>query len=151
MSRFLNGLAAGAVGTAMLNAATYVDMVLRGRPFSPIPEQDVERMTERAGVSLGQDDWADARRSGLGALMGFVTGAAGGAAYGLLRPAGRWVPQPVAVVVVGLGVMAAADVGSVALGTTDPRSWSPADWAADMIPHLFYGAGVVVTYDALER
>ncbi len=65
MSRFLNGLAAGAVGTAMLNAATYVDMVLRGRPSSPIPEQDVERMTERAGVSLGRDDWADARRSGL--------------------------------------------------------------------------------------
>jgi hypothetical protein len=37
------------------------------------------------------------------------------------------------------------------LGTTDPRSWSPQDWAADAIPHLAYGVGVVITYDALRR
>jgi len=36
------------------------------------------------------------------------------------------------------------------MGTTDPRSWSPGDWASDLVPHLVYGAGVVLTFDALE-
>ena len=40
VTRALHGLAAGAVGTLFLNAATYLDMAVRGRPASPIPEAD---------------------------------------------------------------------------------------------------------------
>ena len=45
----------------------------------------------------------------------------------------------------------ATDASSAALGTTGPRSWSASDWLSDMLPHLAYGAGVVLTFDALER
>jgi hypothetical protein len=34
----------------------------------------------------------------------------------------------------------------VVLGITDPRTWSTADWIADLVPHLAYG---LVTYAAL--
>lgn len=37
--RFLHGLAAGAAGTTALNAVTYLDMALRGRPASTTPEE----------------------------------------------------------------------------------------------------------------
>jgi hypothetical protein len=47
--------------------------------------------------------------------------------------------------------MAATDASSASMGTTDPRSWSAQDWAADVIPHLAFGWGVVKTYDALVR
>ena len=64
MRTLTHGLAADAVGTAPINASTYLGMAVRERPPSPIPEQDA--------------------------------------------------------------------------------------WAADVIPHLAYGAGVVLTFDALE-
>lgn len=150
MSRLSHGVAAGAVGTAALNATTYLDMAIRGRPPSPLPEQDVAVLAERAGISLGRDeDTAANRRAGIAALMGFAAGSAMGAAYGLVRPLARGVAQPVAVAAVAFGAMAATNSGSVRLGTTDPRTWSAQDWAADVIPHLAYGAGVVLTYDAL--
>jgi hypothetical protein len=146
MSRLLNGLAAGAVGTSLLNAVTYADMAVRGRPSSSIPEEDVETLASRAGVSLD-----DERKQGLGALMGFVTGFAGGAALSVLRPVLASVPWPVAGAATGLAVMAATDASSAALGTTDPREWDATSWAADLLPHLAYGIGAVLTYDALAR
>jgi hypothetical protein len=54
-------------------------------------------------------------------------------------------------VALGLGVMAASDASSAALGTTDPRTWSPADWASDVLPHLAYGAAAVAAFDATCR
>lgn len=149
---FIKGLAAGAVGTSLLNSVTYLDMALRARPASPLPAEDVEHMADSAGVSLGaDDDAAGARKEALGALMGFVTGGLGGAVYGLLRPQLRSVPWPLAAVATGVGVMVATDASSTLMGTTDPRSWSPADWLSDLVPHLAYGAGVALTFDALER
>ena len=47
--------------------------------------------------------------------------------------------------------MAATDTSNAALGTTDPRTWSPADWASDVVPHVAYGLGAVLTLDALDR
>lgn len=35
------------------------------------------------------------------------------------------------------------------LGVTDPRRWTAADWAADVIPHLAYGALAAAVYDRL--
>jgi hypothetical protein len=44
------GLVAGAAGTVALDAATYADMVPRGRPSSEVPAQTVERLAERIGA-----------------------------------------------------------------------------------------------------
>jgi hypothetical protein len=150
MGKLSAGLAAGAVGTTLLNAVTYLDMAVRGRPTSSVPDDDVDRMAERAGISLGDDpDKASARRTAIGALLGYMAGASIGAVYGLARPLAPDVPPRIAAVLVGLGAMAATDAASIAMGTTDPRAWSAADWASDVVPHLAFGWGVAVTYDAL--
>jgi hypothetical protein len=151
MSRLTNGALAGAAGTALLNAVTYLDVVARGRPPSSIPEDNVQRLAERAGVSLGSGETRDARTSGLGALLGYVNGFGMGAAYGIAAPLFAWLPRPLSALLVGAGAMLATNAGSVSLGTTDPRSWSAGDWLADIVPHVVYGAGVVGTYDALSR
>ncbi len=148
----VNGIAAGTVGTSLLNAVTYLDMAIRGRPSSSVPVEDIKRMSNAAGVSLGADDeQAAAREEALGALMGFVTGALGGAAYGLVRPHLRSVPRPIAAGITGVAIMVATDASSTLLGTTDPRSWGTADWLSDIVPHLAYGAGVAFTFDALAE
>ena len=59
--QLLAGAAAGAAGTTALNAATYVDMALRGRPASSTPERSVEAITDRAGLSV-PGDGAERRR-----------------------------------------------------------------------------------------
>ena len=69
MGNVLSGIAAGGVGTSLLNTATYVDMAVRGRQSSSLPAADAERLSDRAGVSLGGDEQsASARKEGLGAL-----------------------------------------------------------------------------------
>jgi hypothetical protein len=147
----VRGLAAGAVGTSLLNTVTYLDMALRGRPASPVPEAGAERMAASAGVSLGAEPReVEARKAGVGALLGMLTGFAGGAAFGIVRPLAPTVGWPPAAALTGLAIMFATDAASTAMGTTDPRSWSPADWASDVVPHLAYGAGVVLTFDALR-
>jgi hypothetical protein len=40
------GLVAGAAGTTALNAITYLDMAIRGRPASDTPERTIERLSE---------------------------------------------------------------------------------------------------------
>jgi uncharacterized membrane protein len=45
--------------------------------------------------------------------------------------------------------MAATDVPVAALGVSDPRGWSAADWAADAVPHLAYGAAVQAVQSAV--
>jgi hypothetical protein len=152
MRSLTRGLGAGAVGTALINMSTYADMALRGRPPSPIPEQDVRRVAALANISLGADDQtAAARRSAFASLMGYATGFGVGVAYGALTPLLIALPRTVRAALVGMSAMALTDVASTALGTTDPRSWSMQAWAADAIPHLIYGAGVVTAYEALDH
>ncbi len=147
MGLLANGLIAGAVGTELLNVATYLDMAIRARGASSLPQEDVQKLADRAGISLGAEETAENRKSALGALLGYATGGGIGVAYALARPAVRRLP---AAVVVGLAAMALTDASSTALGTTDPRSWSAQDWLADLIPHLAYGVGVVATYNTLD-
>jgi hypothetical protein len=152
MSKLSDGLLAGAAGTALLNAVTYLDIAARARPPSSVPDADVEALADLAGVSLGGDEeTVSARRSGIGALLGYVTGFGIGALYGLCSPAFTRLPRPLSAALVGAGAMAATDASSAALGTTDPRTWGATDWVADLVPHLAYGAGVVATYDAIRR
>lgn len=154
----LLGTAAGAVGTAALNVATYADMVIRGRPASEVPSQVAGTLAEGAGLDLSagsegadRDATARNRRGGLGALLGYLTGLGVGAAYGLLRPRLGRVSLPLAGAGLGLAAMAASDIPAAATGATDPRSWGAAGWAADIVPHLAYGLFTAAAFEAFDE
>lgn len=152
-NRLIHGIASGALGTTALNMTTYLDMAVRGRPTSPVPEQDVQTLADRVGVDLTaglSDERVENRKAGLGALMGYLTGLAIGAVYGLLRPLAPNVPPRVAAVALGLGAMAATDGVTVLLGHSDPRDWSASDWASDIVPHLAYGAATVAGFESFD-
>jgi hypothetical protein len=148
----LTGAAAGAAGTAALNAVTYLDMTLRGRGTSSTPEQTVEAIEDRLPVSVpGDGETRENRVSGLGSLSGIVTGIGIGTVFGLLRRAGLRPPTPVGAVLVGLAAMASTDLSMASLKVSDPRTWSAADWLSDLVPHLVYGAVTYATLEALDR
>lgn len=84
----LAGAAAGAAGTTALNATTYLDMVLRGRPASSTPEQTVEELSSRSHLNIpGNEETRANRVSGLGALTGILAGVGVGVALGAARAA----------------------------------------------------------------
>ncbi len=147
-SPVLTGTAAGAVGTVALNIATYVDMAVRARPGV---------IADKAGIDLATGTGDDAkeeeknRESGLGALLGYVSGLGVASLYGAVRPHLRWLPVPVAGVLLGLAAMAASDVPIGMSGVSDPSTWAPEDWAADLIPHLIYGLVTAIAYDAFAE
>ncbi len=147
----LVGTVAGAVGTAALNVATYTDMVTRARPASEIPSEFVKKLATEAGIEplTGDDDAAKNRRSGAGALLGYANGLGVGAAYGVLRPALRGVPLPLAGLAAGAAAMALSDVPLVRSGLTDPKTWGTSGWLADAIPHALFGLALAVAFDAL--
>jgi hypothetical protein len=150
-SAILRGMAAGVAGTTALNAVTYFDMTLRGRPASDTPQQTVEVMEERLPVSIpGRDDDRDNRVAGLGSVCGIVTGVGIGLAVGLLRRAGVRLPSPVGAVLTGLGAMAATDGSMASLRVSDPRAWSASEWLSDLVPHLAYGAVTWAVLEALD-
>jgi hypothetical protein len=147
----LAGAAAGAAGTAALNAVTYMDMTVRGRPASDTPERTVEKLADSAGVAVpGEGETRDHRLTGLGSLSGIATGVGVGAAFGVLRRLGLRPPTLLGAAVVALSAMAATDSSMASMGTSDPRTWSAADWLADLLPHLAYGLVTYATLQALE-
>src|SRR3954471_16170709 len=86
--RLAVGAAAGAAGTAALNAVTFADMALRGRAASETPEQTVEKLIDRAPFDLpGDEETRRNRPSGPAPLMGAVDGAAGVVAGAMTRDA----------------------------------------------------------------
>lgn len=149
----LQGALAGAAGTAALNAATYVDMAVRARPASSTPEQTVEHTADLLDLPLPEDDGErNARTSGLGALLGIVTGISVGAALGAIRattghPKGRLGTVGTALAL----AMLAGNAPMTTLGITDPRSWRAADWIADVLPHLAYAGVAATALDELQR
>lgn len=149
-SRLARGVVAGAAGTTALNVVTYADMAIRARPASPLPEQDVRVLAQRASIPLGDGDAAANRASAAGSLMGYLTGIAAGVAWAAAEPLVRRLPGPLAAAAFGAVVMAATDASSARLGTTDPRSWSVGDWVSDVVPHLAYGAAATATYRAMS-
>ena len=150
----LTGAAAGAVGTVALNAVTYTDMVINGRPESSVPAMMAGALAENVGFDLsaeGEDldgETPQYRQSGLGALMGYATGLGVGTAYGLIRPHLGGVSRPVAGLGLGLAAMAASDIPATMLGVTDPTTWPPSSWGMDFGFHLAYGMVTAIAYDA---
>lgn len=80
----LCGAAAGAAGTTALNAVTYIDRAIRGRPSSSTPETTVETLSSKTHVPIPGGEVARQNRvSGLGPLSGLLARGGTGA---LLRP-----------------------------------------------------------------
>ena len=146
------GAAAGAAGTTALNAVTYLDMTIRGRPTSDTPQQTVEKLSSMTGITIPGDEEIRANRiAGLGPLTGLAAGVGSGLLLSLIAAAGR---QPSAITE-GLIAAAVAFVGSnapmTALGVTDPRSWPPSAWISDLIPHLAFGIVTAATLRAMTQ
>lgn len=144
------GLIAGAAGTVALNGLTYLDMVARGRSASSMPAQTVEQAADAADMDLAADDEESAqnRSQGLGALLGYVTGLTFGGLYGVV--AGRARPSvPAGALGLTVAAMAGANGPSVMMGVTDPRAWGTQGWLADIVPHLAYGFVTAAVFDAI--
>jgi hypothetical protein len=147
----LLGAAAGAAGTTALNAVSYLDMAVRGRPSSSTPEDTVEKLSDVTHVPIPcEGDSRDNRVAGLGPLTGLFAGLGTGAVLGLARAAG-WRPGPV---LSGAGatllVLVAGNGPMTALGITDPRKWPASSWIADIVPHLAYGVTTAAVLDQLD-
>lgn len=148
--RVAAGVAAGSAGVTALNATTYLDMALRGRPASSTPERSVEEISRRTGVEVpGTGDIRSNRVEGLGALSGAVTGLGTGVVAALLGV--RHLPVAAGAAVTAGAAMVAANGPMVRLGLTDPREWAVADWLADVVPHLAYGIATAWTLRALAE
>lgn len=150
LKRLLLGAAAGAAGTTALNAVTYLDVVVRGRPTSKTPERTVDRISGLLHTRIpGGEQERGNRRTGLGALSGILTGTVVGACYGAL--AGRCTPPAwLGSTLIGGLAMAGTDIPMALLKVSDPRTWTATDWASDVVPHLAYGAVTASTYAALR-
>lgn len=147
---FARGLIAGAAGITALNAVNLLDISLRGRPASTLPERTVDAIADAAGIEVpGRGGERDSRRTALGALAGIGNGLGVGVLASLARSAGVRMPGPIGAVVTGAASMAATDVPLAALSVSDPRSWAAADWAADAVPHLAYGVAVQAVISAV--
>ena len=151
MSIIRRGLAAGAAGTTFLNAATYLDMAVRGRDASSVPEQTVEALADTLGATIPGKGSARANRvTGYGALSGTATGLAVGLAASVARASGLRLPAPVAAVATGAAAMAASDGATAGFGISDPRTWTTEDWLADALPHLAFGVATQAVLRATE-
>src|SRR3954447_3904619 len=144
MTRTLTrGLLAGAAGTAVLDAVGSLDMAVRGRPASGLPAQTVEALATALGTRIpGRGEALQSRSTALGALAGTGAGLAVGVAASAAR---RWGFRPgraIGALATTAAAMAATDVPAAALGVTDPRTWTAADWVSDAVPHLGYGLAV---------
>jgi len=146
------GAAAGAAGTTALDAVSYLDIAIRGRPSSSTPERSVEKLAGLAHVTIpGQGELRRNRLQGLGALTGYASGIGIGVLVGLARAAGVRTSPAVGTALISGGVLVATNGPMTVLGITDPRTWSAADWISDLLPHLAYGSVVKATLDALDR
>jgi uncharacterized membrane protein len=140
---------AGAAGTTVLNAVGYGDMAVRGRPASDTPEQVVEQLARRSGLTIpGSGQARQSRLEGLGALTGMAAGVAVGAVAGLVPGAVRRLGPLAGPAAIGGAAMLATDLTMTVLGVSDPRTWDAASWLSDAVPHLAFGA---VAYAALAE
>ena len=149
LKNLLKGAMAGAAGTTALNAVGYGDMALRGRPASRTPDQVVEELARRIGLTIPDRGEAhQSRLEGLGALAGMVTGVAVGSAAGRLPGTVCRLGPLAGPATIGGAAMLATDLTTAVLGVSDPRTWDATSWLSDVVPHLAFGA---VVYAALAE
>lgn len=143
----LYGVAAGAAGTALLNATTYADMAIRARPPSDVPKRVVKQFARWTGAGRLPRE----RTQGLSMLLGYADGFGTGVLFGVLRPRMRGIPWFAA----GLGLAAftllLSEGTATAMGKTDPRRWGLSGWLTDVVPRVLYGCATCLVYDALTQ
>ena len=174
-NRIFAGAIAGAAGVVALNAAGYLDMLVRGRSASDMPARVAGKLAEELGLPLdfssdldaepdgggdpdhegaadGADDLApDApanRREAVGALLGMANGIGIGIAYGIVRLILPRPPAWLAGAALGAAAMAASDYPATRLGLTEPRDWSATDWVSDVLPHMAFGIATAIAFEA---
>jgi hypothetical protein len=166
-NRIVAGAIAGAAGVVALNAAGYLDMLLRGRPASDLPARVAGKLADEIGLpldltsdadavdeeiaGLGDDDEPDApanRREALGALLGMANGVGIGVCYGIARLVLPKPPAWLAGTALGAAAMAASDYPATRLGLTEPRDWTATDWASDVLPHMAFGVVTAIAFEA---
>ncbi len=166
-NRILAGAIAGAAGVVALNAAGYLDMLLRGRPASDLPARVAGKLADEMGLpldltsdadaddddlgGLGDDDEPDApanRREALGALLGMANGVGIGVCYGIARLVLPKPPAWLAGAALGAAAMTASDYPATRLGLTEPRDWTATDWASDVLPHMAFGVVTAIAFEA---
>jgi hypothetical protein len=151
-SRLWAGAAAGAAGTTALNVITYSDMAIRGRPASTTPAQTVQALARLVHATIPGGGMTQPNRiDGLGALTGLAAGVGIGVLLGLLRWAG-WRPgRTVSAVAATIGALIGTNGPMTVLGVTNPLSWGPVGWIADVIPHIGYGVVTALVLHYLDR
>ena len=139
------GVAAGAAGTAVLNATTYADMAIRSRPASKVPKRVVKQVARWTGVRRLPPE----RTQGLSMLLGYADGFGTGVLFGVVRPRMKSAPW----YLMGAGLAAftllLSEGSATAMGKTNPRTWGVSGWLADLVPRLLYGCVTCLVYDAL--
>lgn len=146
--RLVAGLAAGATGTIALEVTSYLDILVRGRPPSDQPQRVGKALARALGMKFGKGRAANARTDALGSAVGYIDGLTLPVAYALSAPA-RDRPVGRAAVLLSLAAMVGSNWMPVALGLSDPRSWSIDDWLTDLVPHVVYGLVAATTYELL--
>ena len=154
-SRMILGKLAGLAGTASLDAVTYLDMAIRGRPPSELPDKMVRKLAELGGFEEFAkppeelDDKTQQQRAGIAALLGYADGAGSGVLFGLVRPYISVVP----VFWAGIGLagltMLLSEGLAAKLGQTDPSTWPASAWIEDIVPRCVYGWVTCYVYDRL--
>ena len=175
-NRIVAGAIAGAAGVVALNAAGYLDMLVRGRSASDMPARVAGKLADELGLPLdfssdlmdpddepdatddapdladgADDDNPDApanRREAVGALLGMASGVGIGIAYGVARLILPRPPAWLAGAVLGAAAMAASDYPATRLGLTEPRDWTATDWLSDVAPHMAFGLATAITFEA---
>jgi hypothetical protein len=145
------GLLAGAAGITALDAVSYLDMFVRGRPPSDVPGRTANVLAKKLGSgALDGDDARTAnRRRASGALIGYADGALSAAALGVVRSAVK-VPWPLGAVLLTAWTLAVGEGSAVRAGVTDWTQWSATDWISDIVPRLAYGAVTALALEALQ-
>jgi hypothetical protein len=166
-NRIFAGAIAGAAGVVALNAAGYLDMLVRGRAASDMPARVAGKLADELGLPLADadedrdeddddeddDDETDEgvpanRREAIGALVGMANGIGIGIAYGICRLVLPRPPAWLAGAALGAAAMAASDYPATRLGLTEPRDWSATDWVSDVVPHMAYGVATAIAFEA---
>lgn len=146
------GALAGAAGTTALNTVTYLDMIWRARPASSTPEATVEKLAGVTGLNIpGSAEERTNRIAGLGPLTGLLVSAGVGAVLGLARTTGYRPGLLGSSLTATAGALLGSNGPMTILGITDPRTWSPMDWASDLVPHLAYGIVTGAALQALDK
>jgi hypothetical protein len=166
-NRIVAGAIAGASGVLALNIVGYLDMLVRGRPASSVPERVAAKLADEIGLPLdfeginaqegaesdeeGGGDVLAHRHQALGGLLGMLNGVGIGIAYGIVRLVLPRPPTWLAGAALGSLAMAASDYPPAKLGVTEPRDWSATDWAADVVPHMAYGVVTALAFEAAKK